>query len=143
MIVQALRQIQKKYGFLRAAELRALSQETSTPLYRLQEVASFFPYFRLERDGPPPAVQVKVCRDMTCHLRGAADLTRELCALCKEFGPERLSVAGCSCLGRCDRAPVISLAEHHGQGEARHLIYAGRSSSEFVEIVRHCVAGCA
>ena len=78
MIVQDLRQIQERCGYLPAEELRALSQRTGTPLHRLHEVASFFPHFRL---SPPPAVEVHVCRDMACHLRGAQRLTQALQAL--------------------------------------------------------------
>ena len=75
MIVQELHAIQKTYGYLPTAELKALSERTNTPLYRLQEVASFFPHFRRTK---PPAVEVHVCRDMSCRLRGSCELRKQL-----------------------------------------------------------------
>ena len=72
-------------------------------------MASFFPAFRQERNKPAD-VEVEVCRDMTCHLRGAAALLAAdgLPALAAGLStPEReVRVEGVSCLGRCDRAPV-------------------------------------
>src|SRR6187401_3542811 len=73
MIVQRLREIQNRFGFLPDEKLRHLAREIGVPLYRIEEVSSFFPAFRLERTSPPD-VTVRVCRDMTCHLRGSAEL---------------------------------------------------------------------
>src|SRR5688572_31128765 len=106
MIVQELHAIQKTYGYLPTAELKALAERTATPLYRLQEVASFFPHFRRT---PPPAVQVHVCRDMSCQLRGSCELREKLQGLSSELGPQKLGVEGVSCLGRCDRAPAAMI----------------------------------
>ena len=84
-IVQELHEIQKRCGYLPKAELEALSERSKKiPLHRLHEVASFFPHFRLE---PPPTVEVKVCRDMACHLRGAADSGGTWRTLAEEIGP--------------------------------------------------------
>ncbi|CAN5684995.1 NADH-quinone oxidoreductase subunit NuoF [soil metagenome] len=111
MIVQALREIQNRCGYLPAEELQALSQRINQPLYRLHEVASFFPHYRLKKG---PEVDVKVCRDMSCHLRGAPQLRRKLEALANEIDPsgQLVGVEGVSCLGRCDGAPAVSIDEH-------------------------------
>jgi len=42
VIVQELHRIQHDHGYLPEPELRRLAERTGTPLYRLQEVASFF-----------------------------------------------------------------------------------------------------
>jgi NADH:ubiquinone oxidoreductase subunit F (NADH-binding)/NADH:ubiquinone oxidoreductase subunit E len=79
MIVQRLLKLQNKYGYLPDRELTKLAEELGEPLYRIEEVSSFFPAFRRERPGePPPGLLVRVCRDMTCHHRGAERLTAEL-----------------------------------------------------------------
>jgi NADH:ubiquinone oxidoreductase subunit F (NADH-binding)/NADH:ubiquinone oxidoreductase subunit E len=109
-IVQELHEIQERAGYLPRAELEALARRHKTmPLHRLHEVASFFPHFRLE---PPPTLEVKVCRDMSCHLRGAADLKRNLDALVEETGGSEVVVSGVSCLGQCDGAPALLVGEH-------------------------------
>jgi hypothetical protein len=71
MIIQELKAIQEEHGYLPAEELQALSRRLNVPLYRLHGVASFYPHFRLQ---PPPAVEVQVCSDIACFLRGATDV---------------------------------------------------------------------
>ncbi len=102
MIVQELLAIQERCGFLPAEELRALSKRIQKPLHSLHEVASFYPHFKLKA---PPRVEVEVCQDMACHLRGSPRLKRQLCALANEIDPKQVHVKGVSCLGRCDSAP--------------------------------------
>jgi NADH:ubiquinone oxidoreductase subunit F (NADH-binding)/NADH:ubiquinone oxidoreductase subunit E len=106
MIVQALQEIQRKHRYLPRSELKALARRLEVPLYRVQEVASFFPHFRLD-DHPPPSLEIRACRDMACHLRGAAGRLAMLEDTCRQLAPGSSSVSGVSCLGRCDRAPVV------------------------------------
>ncbi|MEA2631676.1 MAG: formate dehydrogenase beta subunit [Chloroflexota bacterium] len=109
-IVQELHQIQERCGYLPRAELEALAKRNrKIPLHRLHEVASFFPHFLLQ---PPKAVEVKVCRDMSCHLRGAADLKANVESLAEELGAGEIEVGGVSCLGQCDGAPALLIGEH-------------------------------
>ncbi len=70
IIVQRLREIQNRFGYLPDREMEQLARLVGVPLYRVEEVASFFPAFRLERDKPA-VLEVRVCRDMACHHRGA------------------------------------------------------------------------
>lgn len=104
-IVQELLQIQKRYHHLPASELRTLAARIETPMYRLHEVASFFPHFRFD---PPPEIEVQICRDMSCHHAGSGKLGDDLKERCHQLVDEhRLHVEGVSCLGRCDRAPAV------------------------------------
>lgn len=73
MIVKRLREIQNRFGYLPDRELAQLARLVGVPMYRIEEVASFFPAFRQERDKPA-AVEVRVCRDVTCAHRGSAAL---------------------------------------------------------------------
>lgn len=153
MLVQRLRAIQDIHGFLPDAELHALAKETNTPLYRLQEIISFFPHFRPEWNKPP-YVEVKVCRDMACHLRGAPEVLRRLKTL-EEAGDHRVEVEGVSCLGRCDRAVACSVSrsakrrpeqseEHYLEAKGRDFhdhIYAGHDAEEMEILVAAIVKG--
>src|SRR5215212_11960154 len=100
MIVQQLNQIQTRFGYLPRENLVALAERLAVPLYRIEEVVSFFPHYR---KSPPPELEIHVCRDMSCHLRGSAGL---IDGLATEFSSEiaagKASVCGVSCLGRCD-----------------------------------------
>ncbi len=102
MIVQELIAIQERCGYLPEDELRALARRISKPLHSLHEVASFYPHFKLH---PPKKVEVHVCQDMTCNLRGSQHLKRQLSALADEINPEQIEIKGVSCLGQCDYAP--------------------------------------
>ena len=119
MIVQALHEIQHRFHYLPAEELQALSRRLNVPLHRIHEVASFYPHYRLR---PPPQVDVRVCRDMACCLRGAERLRDSLAAQANEIGgePPRVVVGGVSCLGQCDHAPAVSINDqiYHGKTEA-------------------------
>ncbi|CAN5259445.1 hypothetical protein BH11PLA2_BH11PLA2_11320 [soil metagenome] len=145
MIVQKLHDIQHQFGFLPDDELKRLAKETNTPLYRLQEIVSFFPHFRQEW-APPPHVEVHVCRDVSCHLRGAPALTQQLKKL-ERSGDHAVEIKGVSCLGRCDRAPAVVVNRHgkHDHGDHHDVIhealYAGRTHDDVVKTVEAIIAG--
>ncbi len=128
MIIQELKLIQDRCGYLPEAELRALAGRTRTPLHRLHEVASFYPHYRLR---PPPAVEVKVCRDIACHLRGAAGLRGALASVATECAG-KVVVDGVSCLGQCDGAPAVSINHH---------VYRGLAEPELAALVRAAADG--
>jgi NADH:ubiquinone oxidoreductase subunit E len=145
MIVQRLREIQNRFGFLPDAELKKLAAESGVPLYRIEEVSSFFPAFKLERTDPPE-IEMRVCRDMTCHLRGAAallDPERGLPAVAERLAAESgrsVCVEGVSCLGRCDRAPVVWVEKLHMPEGEHAWVYAERSRKELEGVLRALVA---
>src|SRR5262245_22043059 len=112
-LIAELKAIQGRPGYLTEEELRAFSQRTATPLYKLQAVASFYPHFRLH---PSPRLDVKVCADLSCHLAGASRiLATAKQQLAKQIGCE---IGTTSCLGRCDQAPAVAVND---------TIYAGVS----------------
>jgi NADH:ubiquinone oxidoreductase subunit F (NADH-binding)/NADH:ubiquinone oxidoreductase subunit E len=132
-IVPELRQIQDQHGYLNRKELEGFSKRSDIPLYRIQEVASFFPHFRLEKAR---AVTVRVCRSMACHL-GKAQATLE--ALTR-LECEDLRVEGVSCLGRCDRAPAVCLSVTRAGAADREGYYLGRDIAGLESIVAECQA---
>ncbi len=133
MIVTELYLIQRRLGYLPEVELRALAERMQTPLYRLQEVSSFYPAFRR---APPPDVEVKVCRDMVCRRRGSCELLAKLQSIYMGESPQRLTIEGVSCLGRCDRAPAVCI-----DSGATTRNYLQRSLDELSEIVRETLDG--
>ncbi len=142
MIIQDLRDIQHEYGYLPDAELRALSRRIEMPLARIEEVTTFFPAFRLERRRPA-AVEVRVCRDMTCHLRGAPALIAAGQKVAAELNADGgdVEVTGVSCLGRCDRAPAV-WAERQPMPDKEHAwVYAAPDAKRLERIVRTLAAG--
>lgn len=100
-LIAELNRLQEARGYLPDGDLQEFSARTGVPLYRIEEVASFYPHFRRT---PPPRVEVAVCRDVACFLadgdRFAARVKERLA------GDEGIEVHEVSCLGRCDSAPA-------------------------------------
>lgn len=122
-IHRALHDLQARLGYLPATELAALSTQLEVSLHRVHELASGYPHYRLE---PPPAVEVKVCRDLACELRGASECRRALETLAASLGGRQVVVGGASCLGRCDTAPAVVVNDS---------VVSGRHASEYVTLV--------
>ena len=106
MLIHELHSIQEQHGYLPAEALQTLSRDLNTPLYRLYGLASFYPHFRLE---PPPNTQIRVCRDMSCHLRGATDLYDIVRTAAEASALDDVEVTPTSCLGQCEEAPAITI----------------------------------
>lgn len=110
-IPEDLRQVQDRAGYVSSREIELIAERRGVHIRDVHTVASFFPHFRLK---PPAAVDVRVCDDMTCHLRGGKQLRK---SLEQHFGPtsgriDAVQVRDISCVGRCDHAPVVVINEH-------------------------------
>src|SRR5579863_6003593 len=129
LIFSALREIQRQFGYLPADQLKALAKKIDVPLYRLHGVASFYPHFHLT---PPPKADVRVCQDMSCHLRGAGTLRAELEESFRHSAFTDAKLGGISCLGRCNEAPAVAINEQ---------IYTGLSQHQITAMVGDVIAG--
>ena len=145
MIVQRLREIQNRHGSLPDEELKKLARDSGVPLYRIEEVASFFPAFTFERNDPPK-IEMRVCRDYTCHLRGSAkllDAKRGLPVLAAQLSEQigaEVVVEGVSCLGRCDRAPAVWVEKRPMPDGEHAWVYCNKTQKELEVVLRHLAA---
>jgi NADH:ubiquinone oxidoreductase subunit F (NADH-binding)/NADH:ubiquinone oxidoreductase subunit E len=128
MIVQELHKIQERCGYLPVEEMEGLAKRTGTPLHRIHEVASFYPLYRLQ---PPPAVEVNVCQDMACFLRGSHGVRRRLESMARDKGGDQIKVAGASCLGQCDRPVAVCINDH---------VYRGMAEAKIQELIETALA---
>ena len=108
-VFEDLRHVQENVGFVPMREIERIATRRGVAVKDVHTVASFYPHFRLK---PPIRVDVRVCDDMTCHLRGATKLQR---ALSRQYASasEHVQVRDISCVGRCDHAPIVSINEHY------------------------------
>jgi len=137
MIVQQLNQIQERHGYLPREALVELAQRLAVPLFRIQEVVSFYPHYRRE---PPPAVELHVCRDMSCQLRSSHQVIALLeKSLAGEIESGRAAVCPVSCLGRCDRAPAARIY-HNASGHGVHNFF-GREPSDVLAAAQSLLEG--
>ncbi len=103
-LLRELMRRQEQHGFLSEPELREIARQFAVPLYRVEELVSFYPIFRR---NPPPRCTVEVCRDVACAMRGSREryeaLRREMA------GQADVEVREVSCVGRCDTAPALTI----------------------------------
>jgi NADH:ubiquinone oxidoreductase subunit F (NADH-binding)/NADH:ubiquinone oxidoreductase subunit E len=105
-LIPALNAIQERVGWLPREELVALSHEVHRPLYEIEGLISFYPHFRTEA---PRKVELRVCHDLSCWLRGADE---RIAAIRERYGPDaEVELVEGSCLGRCDIAPACTVNE--------------------------------
>jgi len=102
-LIRELARIQEEQGCLSADDLRAISKSKNVPLFRLQELVSFYPHFRTEQ---PPRVTVQVCRDISCQMRGCLSQVQQLKDRLGEMTD--VCIEDVSCLGRCDSGPAFA-----------------------------------
>ena len=105
-LIPALTAIQERAGWLPREELIALSREVNRPLYEIEGLISFYPHFRTD---PPSRVQLSVCHDLSCWLRGSDE---RIAAIKQRYGADTdVEIVERSCIGRCDIAPAASVNE--------------------------------
>jgi formate dehydrogenase/NADH-quinone oxidoreductase subunit F len=105
-LIPSLNAIQREHGWLPHETLVELARDTKRPLYEIEGLISFYPHFRTHE---PPAVEVTVCRDLSCWLH---DAQPQIDALHERYGDDiSVDVREVSCIGRCDVAPAATVDE--------------------------------
>ncbi|HMF92243.1 MAG TPA: NADH-ubiquinone oxidoreductase-F iron-sulfur binding region domain-containing protein [Candidatus Angelobacter sp.] len=112
-IFEELEDIQRKFDYLPADELKRVAERREMTARDVHAVASYYPRFRLVR---PARVTAKVCDDMTCHLRGAPALRQKLEQRFQGLPEKEFAIRAVSCLGRCDHAPSFVINERFYDG---------------------------
>jgi NADH:ubiquinone oxidoreductase subunit F (NADH-binding)/NADH:ubiquinone oxidoreductase subunit E len=103
-LIPALNAIQERVGWLPREELVALSRDVRRPLYEIEGLVSFYPHFRTE---PPKKVELRVCHDLSCWLRGGDE---RIAHLREAYGGDaEVEFVEGSCIGRCDIAPACTV----------------------------------
>jgi len=117
-LMPILQEVQTIYGYLPAAALESVAEQTKTPMSRVYGVATFYSQFRLT---PVGRNLVRVCHGTACHVAGAENITL---AVEKELGlkngettaDSEFTLESVACLGCCSLAPVAMVnGETHGR----------------------------
>src|SRR5690348_9812078 len=95
-LIAALTLVQEAEGQISAEALREISERERVPLYHLHGLVTFYPHLRAE---PLPGVEIAVCTDLACHLRGAEGLLSGVLEALEDVPGPKAEVRACSCLG--------------------------------------------
>lgn len=104
-LIDALYELQERNGYLSSDALEELAEELTVPLYRLNELVTFYPHFRRTAAA---RVELAVCRDVACRMASSEDQRAALRQLCQRQG---VGLHEVSCLGRCEIAPAGAINE--------------------------------
>jgi formate dehydrogenase len=110
LLIEHLHRINDRYGHLSAAHLAALAQEMKLSQTEVYEVATFYHHFDVVKEGetPPPALTVRVCDSIACHLSGSDELFKKLPGV---LGKD-VRVLHAPCVGRCEVAPCVVVGQN-------------------------------
>jgi NADH:ubiquinone oxidoreductase subunit F (NADH-binding)/NADH:ubiquinone oxidoreductase subunit E len=112
-VFSELKHIQRIYGFLPSNQLKQVAERRGIDVRDVYTVASFYPHFNLKK---PAKVNVRVCTDMSCHLRASDSLYESIKQRFRTASDIDFSLQPASCFGRCDRAPAIAINDNFHEG---------------------------
>ena len=96
---------QHDLGYLSDETLRELARTNNVPLYRLEELVSFYTAFRRT---PASSIVIDACRDVCCSIAGHRAGVHALEQAFKQSDID-CEIREVSCLGRCDSAPAAAI----------------------------------
>ncbi len=110
LLIEYLHLIQDQTGQLSAAHLAALADTMKISQAEVYEVATFYHHFDVVKEGEcaPPALTVRVCETLSCHMAGANVLLEKLPGI---LGKD-VRVVAAPCIGRCEQAPAVCVGQN-------------------------------
>ncbi|MBN2853576.1 MAG: NAD(P)H-dependent oxidoreductase subunit E [Clostridia bacterium] len=101
-------------NYLTEDDLREFAEETGIPLSRISSVASFYSLLSTESRGK---YIIQVCYDVPCYVNNSVNIVEELeknlgIKMGQTTEDELFTLEFSSCLGCCDKAPVMQIGEN-------------------------------
>ncbi|MBW2975153.1 NAD(P)H-dependent oxidoreductase subunit E [Candidatus Woesearchaeota archaeon] len=110
-ILNRLKDMQSKYGYLPEDKVRKLSDETGLPVVKIYSMASFYSMFSFDKKGKNV---VRICSSPSCYLKGSLNVLDEAKKILgidvgETTKNKRFTLELTSCIGCCDKAPAIMI----------------------------------
>lgn len=106
LLLDVVHAVEQKHHYLPKEVLEEFCDLAHLPPSRVQAFVSSHSNLSMQR---PRRVNVKICRDLPCHLAGSRTLLHAATANQTAQGPTEVSVVESHCMGFCDSAPVASI----------------------------------
>jgi len=108
-LIPIMESVQDKFGYLSSDSMKAIAEFLRIPESKVYGVATFYALFKIKPQGRKV---ISVCRGTACHVRGGAQILKEV-QNCLGIGPGETtedleySLETISCFGSCALAPVM------------------------------------
>ncbi len=107
LLLNKLRDVQKKEGYISEDGMKKISNETKIPMTRIYEVATFYSFFHVQKQGRHI---IRICDSPSCNMHGSENMMKILEKLLGIKPGEmtkdgRFSLEITSCIGCCDKSP--------------------------------------
>jgi NADH-quinone oxidoreductase subunit E len=111
ILMNRLREIQEREGYISEAALKKLSVEEKIPIARLYGMATFYAMFHTKKVGKHV---IEICSSPSCFLNGGRTLEEFLIKELKiDIGETtkdgKITLLKTSCIGCCNEAPAMLL----------------------------------
>lgn len=110
-LIPILQQVQHELGYLPEEAMQAIADFLHISNSTVYSISTFYTQFKLVPSGRNV---VRVCRGTACHVRGSAnllrDIERRLCIKPEETTADKeYSLETVACIGACALAPVMTI----------------------------------
>jgi NADH-quinone oxidoreductase subunit E len=123
--LMVLHALQEHFGWISQEAIEWTAKRLGLQPINIYELVTFYPMFR---QWPMGRYQIKVCRTLSCALRGSHELHKHFCEKLgldyKKRGPQttkdgKFTVEFVECLASCGTAPVIMMNDKFYEGVTR------------------------
>lgn len=109
ILLEELKKIQKRFGYLKESEIIKLSKKVSIPLAKIYGTASFYSFLETRKRG---LHIIRVCNNLPCMAKGSEKIIKHLEKTLKISAGEttkdgKITLETTSCIGCCNNAPAL------------------------------------
>lgn len=113
ILLNKLRLIQEKEGYISIKSLKKLSESENIPISKLYGVVTFYEKFYIKKPGK---FIIELCCSPTCNIKGSFNLEKYLkrkyqIIVGKTTKDKMFTLKKVSCIGCCNKAPAMLLNE--------------------------------
>ena len=110
-LLNKLKDIQRKYGYLPENKIKELSKKIGIPVVEIYSAATFYSMLSVKKKGKKV---VRICNSPSCYLNGSLNVLAEAKKILGvDIGETtkngKFTLELTSCIGCCDKAPAIMI----------------------------------
>jgi NADH-quinone oxidoreductase subunit E len=112
-LLPILHLLQKEFGYMKKEVMELAAERLSLPYSKVKGVATFYTMYNKK---PVGKYHVQVCRNISCSLRGSADVLESIKGhlnLKEGESNDKFTLSTVECLGSCGTGPVMQVNDDY------------------------------